>query len=82
MTQRTQAVLVSNATDSGYHYQVDTSTVVDAYVTHRGVRTWQGQLFVVDGTTGSVSAPCPEADLDVLKSNERYPMLVTITGWN
>jgi hypothetical protein len=82
VAQQTQAILVNNTTDNGYHYQVDTSTVVDAYVTHRGVRTWQGQLFVVDGTTASVSAPCPEADLDALKGNERYPMPVTITGWN
>ena len=79
VAQQTQAVLVNN---NGYHYQVDTWTTVDAYVTHRGVRTWQGQLFVVDGTTGGVGTPCPEADLDPLKNNERLPMPVTIIGWN
>jgi hypothetical protein len=79
VTQQTQAILVNN---NGYHYQVDTSTTVDAYVTHRGVRTWQGQLFVVDGTTGGVGVPCPEGDLDPLKNNERLPLPVTITGWN
>jgi hypothetical protein len=80
--QQSVATLVKNATDTGYHYQVDTSTVVDSYVTHRGIRTWKGQSFVVDGTTGTVGAPCPEADLDNLQINERYPLSATIIGWN
>jgi hypothetical protein len=82
VTQQALAMLVSNTNDNGYHYQVDTSIIIDNYVTHRGVRTWQGQSFVVDGTTGSVGAPCSEVDLDLLKNNERFPLPVTITGWN
>ena len=67
---------------NGYHYQIDTSTIVDNYVAHRGMRTWQGQTFVIDATTGGVGTPCAEADLDPLKNNERFPLPVTITGWN
>jgi hypothetical protein len=80
--QQTLATLVKNTADAGYHYQVDTSTVVDSYIAHRGVKTWRGQSFVVDGTTGAVGTPCPDADLDALVNNERYPLPATIIGWN
>jgi hypothetical protein len=80
--QQSVAVLVNNETDSGYHYQVDMSTVVDLYGAHRAVRNWNGQAFVVDGTTGAAGTPCPSTDLDPLQDTERYPTTVTITGWD
>jgi hypothetical protein len=64
VTQQKEAILVSDSGNNGYHYQVNTSTIVDNYVSHRGMRTLQGQTFVVDCGTGSFGTPCPESDLD------------------
>jgi hypothetical protein len=67
---------------AGSGYQVVRSTVADTYVKHRGMKVWQGQYFVVDGTTATVSGTCPDAQFDPLQGPERNPQQSTITGWD
>ena len=72
--QQNQVSFAANA------YSSVLSTVGDSYVRHRGVKAWQGQYFVIDGTTASVSGRCPEGQLDPLSGAERDPQPVTIVG--
>ena len=68
---------------TGSGYQVVRSIVADTYVKHRGVKVWQGQYFVVDGRTATVSSiTCPDAQFDALQGPERDPKESTITGWD
>jgi len=68
---------------NGSGYEVVRSIVADTYVKHRGVKVWQGQYFVVDGRTATVSdITCPDAQFDPLQGQERSPQESTITGWD
>jgi hypothetical protein len=74
--QQNQVSFAANA------YSSVPSTVGDSYVRHRGIKAWQGQYFVVDGTTATVNSRCPEAQLDPLLGPERDPQPATIIGWD
>jgi len=68
---------------NGSGYDVVRSIIGDTYGKHRGVKVWQGQYFVVDGRTATVSnITCPDAEFDLLQGSERDPQESTITGWD
>jgi hypothetical protein len=54
------------------------------FSTQRGVRTWEGIFFIIDGSTAAgTSLPDVHAlDSDPLVGDERVPLPVEISGWN
>jgi hypothetical protein len=56
--------------------------IASVYSSHRGIKYWEAAIVVVDGTTASVAGGCPEPNQDLLHDTERYPIPVTITGWD
>ena len=62
--------------------QADTATA-GVFGAHRGIKNWDGTIFIIDGTTGAAVYPdCPEDQFDVLRDPERYPTPLNISGWD
>ena len=62
--------------------QADTATA-GVFGAHRGIKNWDGTIFIIDGTTGAAVYPdCPEDQFDALRDAERYPTPLNISGWN
>lgn len=62
--------------------QADTATA-GVFGAHRGIKNWDGTIFIIDGTTGAAVYPdCAEDQFDALRDAERYPTPLNISGWN
>ncbi len=62
--------------------QADTASA-GIFSKHRGIKTWDGGIFIIDGTNGAaVDSPCTEDQYDALKDAERYPTKLNIGGWD
>jgi len=60
---------------------LDGTLSVGAMNLHRGVASMDAVVIVIDGTTGTPSNSCPEAQFEALGSNERMPVPSAIAGW-
>ena len=59
------------------------TTTAGTFGAHRGIKNWDGTIFIIDGTTGAAVYPdCAEDRFDALRDAERYPTPLNISGWN
>ena len=58
------------------------NTIASRYSTHRGIKVWDALIFIVDGSTGSVGAGCPDEQFDALGDANRFPVPAYLSGWS